>query len=164
MKRRHLLALSASAAFWATILAYWYLAEASVMRTVRHLMKISDEDKPVFPGHLEDYQVSERLSFQSIEAASMVIDEQHTEPGVPFGYLNHQWRTFKDLVEYSRIRHGDDVEVVEYRIPRTNATLGKHLQAIGAEVKWPESVVYAARRHQRVIHTFWASGALQRDF
>ena len=127
-------------------------------------MNIADDDTPAFPGDFQGYRISESLDLNSIEARSLVIDDQHASPGVPFGYLNGQWRAFKGLVESSRLRHGDEVEVVEYRIPLTSSTLEGHLLSTGSQIKWPESVVYAARYKQKVLHTFWASGALDSDY
>ena len=127
-------------------------------------MNISDDDTPDFPGAFQGYRVSERLDFESIEARSWVTDDQLIDPGRPFGYLNGQWQAFKGSVESLRLRYGREVEVVEYRIPLTDRTLERHLVATGSQVKWPESVVYAARYRQKVVHTFWASGAQQRDF
>jgi hypothetical protein len=164
MKRRHLVALSATAAFWATIWAYWYLAEASTIRVVRRLMHISDEDRPRPPGTFEGVKKYGPLTVSEIEAKWAVIDDQHLEPGVSFGYLNAQWQIFRTRVERLQDRHRTDSRLFEYRIPRPEWRLEARLKTTKDEVIWPESIAYCIERKGKVVHTFWASGALDADF
>lgn len=164
MKRRYFPELSPSANFWVTVSAHWYLAEASVVRLVRRLMNISDGDPTNPPNNFDHHEKVGPLTIAAIEAKACVIDGQHPEPGLLFGYLNAQWRIFRARAEQLQRGCSGDVALFQYLIPNREWRLEDCLKKSEKEVVWPKSVAYCIERKGKVRHTFWASGALSSDF
>jgi hypothetical protein len=164
MKRRHFRELSPSAKFWVTVSTQCYIAEASVVRLLRRLMNISDETPMSPPNNFDHHEKVGPLTIAAIEAKWCVIDDQHPEPGLAFGYLNAQWRIFRARAERLQRRYRGDVELFEYLIPNREWRLEDCLKTSEKEVVWPKSVAYCIERKGKASHTFWASGALSSDF